>query len=246
MSGTVLILGATSPIARGVAEAFARRGHPLCLAARSLEEAERLARDLELRFGIETGARAFEAEAVETHRDLLEAVDACRDGLGGVVLAFGALGDAEEAARDFEAAAHLIDVNYRGAVSVLTHAAELLEQKGHGFLAVLSSVAGDRGRKSNYVYGSAKAGLTAYTQGLRGRLHPAGVRVLTVKPGFVDTAMTFGKPGVFAVADPRRVGEGIVRALERGEDVVYLPRFWRGIMTVLRHVPEVIFKRLDL
>ncbi len=249
MSGTVLVLGATSPIARGVAEGLARRGHDLCLAARVREEAERIAADLRLRFGITASAVAFSAEAVETHAALLHALGETGGGsveLAGVVLAVGALGDAELATRSFVEAAKVIDVNYRGAVSLLTHAAARLEARGEGFIVVVSSVAGDRGRKSNYVYGSAKAGLTAYTQGLRARLHEVGVQVLTVKPGFVDTAMTFGKPGVFAVADPRIVGEQIVEALERGENVIYLPRFWRGIMTVLRHVPEAIFKRLDL
>ncbi len=121
-----------------------------------------------------------------------------------------------------------------------------LRVKRRGFIIGISSVAGDRGRQSNYVYGAAKGALSLYLQGLRNRLYPSGVRVITVKPGFVDTAMTYGLPGMFLVASPQYVGERIVRALERSADVVYLPWFWRYIMLIIKLIPEPIFKRLKL
>jgi len=121
-----------------------------------------------------------------------------------------------------------------------------LEAQRQGRVVALASVAGDRGRIKNYVYGSAKAGLATYLQGLRARLFRAGVSVTTVKPGFVDTAMTFGLPGMFLVADPADIARSCLKAAERGKDVIYAPFFWWAIMTIIRHIPERIFKRLGV
>ena len=143
-------------------------------------------------------------------------------------------------------ATRIVSRNLTGAVSVLTYCAEYLRVRGEGCIVGLSSVAGDRGRQSNYAYGAAKAGLSTYLQGLRNRLHPAGVRVTTVKPGFVDTAMTFGMDGLFLVASPEYVGERIARLMETRAKVVYLPWFWRYIMWIIRCIPEFLFKRLKL
>jgi short-subunit dehydrogenase len=161
------------------------------------------------------------------------------------VLAFGYLGD-QQAARDFSAGAKVIASNFTGAVSILGYCANYLEQLHRGFIIGISSVAGDRGRQSNYVYGAAKGALSLYLQGLRNRLHPGGVRVITIKPGFVDTAMTYGLPGLFLVASPQNIGERIVAALGKSADVVYLPWFWRYIMLIIKHVPEAIFKRMKM
>jgi decaprenylphospho-beta-D-erythro-pentofuranosid-2-ulose 2-reductase len=166
--------------------------------------------------------------------------------LAGVVVAVGALGDPEAARHDAEAARRLIDLNLTAVVALLTSLADALERRGGGFICVLSSVAGERGRQSNYLYGAAKGGLSLYLQGLRNRLHPAGVQVLTVKPGFVDTRMTFGLPGTFLVASPERIARGTLRALRAGRDVVYLPGFWRPLMFAIRALPERLFKRLEL
>jgi short-subunit dehydrogenase len=124
--------------------------------------------------------------------------------------------------------------------------ANIFEEKRSGFLCALSSVAGDRGRQSNYVYGAAKAGLTVFLQGLRNRLFRAGVRVITIKPGFVDTAMTFGRPGMFLVASPESVAVRIVKAILKCEDIVYAPAFWRPVMLLIRLIPEKVFKRMRL
>jgi len=139
-----------------------------------------------------------------------------------------------------------IAVNYAGAVSVLAHLAPLLEARGRGSVVALSSVAGDRGRLKNYVYGSAKAGLNAYLQGLRARLYRRGVTVTTVKPGFLDTAMSFGHPGMFLVASPEECAKSCLRHAARGTEIVYFPAFWRVIMTIIGAIPERIFKRLDI
>ena len=245
--GTVLVAGATSAIARAVAAQLARRGHSLVLAARDVAEAESLAADLQLRHGVSARAAAFDALDFASHPAFAaELLAAEGDALAGVVVAFGSMGDAERARHEADEARRTIDINLTAVVSLLTPLADHLERRGAGFVCVVSSVAGDRGRQSNYVYGAAKGGLSVYLQGLRNRLFPEGVRVVTVKPGFVDTRMTFGLPGTFLVAPPERVAAGIVRAIERGADEVYLPGFWRPVMMAIRAVPERIFKRMKL
>lgn len=245
MKGPVLILGATSPIARAAAGALAERGHPLCLASRDTEDLARIAADLRIRHGVRVETAFFDAEDFGSHGRFLEGVEAQMGGVEGILLAFGLLGDQDAAMRDSEAAHHLIRVNFTGAVSILTKCAAALERRRTGFIIGFSSVAGDRGRRRNYPYGAAKGALSLYLQGLRSRLYPAGVRVLTVKLGFVDTRMTFDLPGMFLVASPRRAGEAVVRALLRGHEVVYIPWFWRFILWGVRIIPEKIYKRLD-
>lgn len=245
MVGPILILGATSAIARGAAHAFARRGHALYLAGRDLAELERSALDLAIRYGVPVRWGSFDAESYSTHAEFLNTVLEEMNGLTGVVLASGYMGDSV-AARNFEAGARVISVNFTGAVSILSACAEYLEKRQSGFIIGITSVAGDRGRQSNYVYGAAKGALSLFLQGLRNRLYPAGVRVITVKPGFVDTAMTFGLPGLFLVASPSAIGERIAQCLEARSDVVYLPWFWRYIMLIIRTIPEAIFKRMKL
>jgi short-subunit dehydrogenase len=246
MPEAVLILGATSSIARHVAAALAARGHALFLAGRNLSEVERLAADLRIRHNVETAAGRFDAEDYESHRDFLREVVRRMGDIEGVVAAFGYLGEQEAAEKSIEETFHVIDRNFTAAVSVLNHCAEFFETRRAGFIVAISSVAGDVGRRSNYLYGAAKGGLNVYLQGLRARLFRSGVRVLTVKPGFVDTPMTFGRPGLFLVASPAEVGEKIVRALGRGRDVAYVPWFWRFIMLALKLTPEAVRKRLKI
>ncbi len=246
MTKRVLILGATSAIARATAAALAKKGYALHLAGRDLEELARIASDLRLRYGTDVGCAEFDADRPDEHEAFVQATVAETGGFYGVVLAFGYLGDNELAARDSAEATRIVSRNLTGAVSVLTYCAEYLRVRGEGCIVGLSSVAGDRGRQSNYAYGAAKAGLSTYLQGLRNRLHPAGVRVTTVKPGFVDTAMTFGMDGLFLVASPEYVGERIARLMETRAKVVYLPWFWRYIMWIIRCIPEFLFKRLKL
>ena len=245
VSDSVLILGATSAIARATAAAFAARGDALYLASRDEDELRRIAADLRLRYGVEICHGYFDAEATGTHEAFFKTVVTEMPNLSGIVLAFGYLGD-QHAARDFKSGANIIASNFTGAASILSHCANHLESLHYGFIIGISSVAGDRGRQSNYVYGAAKGALSLYLQGLRNRLYPIGVRVVTIKPGFVDTAMTFGLPGMFLVASPQSIGKRIVRALDKSADVVYLPWFWRYIMLIIKLIPERVFKRMKL
>ncbi len=244
---SVLILGATSGIARAIAAEFASHRADLILAGRDAEELAALAADLNLRYGVKTEAQCLDVldpAALET--SLPACLAASGDALAGVVLCVGTMGD-EEAARTSRAEAErILGTNFAGCVLALNVVANHFEKRKRGFICALSSVAGDRGRQSNYLYGSSKAGLSAYLQGLRNRLFRSGVRVITIKPGFVDTGMTFGRPGLFLLASPEAVGRGVYKAINSGRDVAYLPWFWRWIMLVVRLIPEGIFKRLRL
>jgi len=234
-------------MAHATAGEFALRGYRLLLAGRDEEELQRCAADLWIRHGRETATVRFDALELEAHPRFLEEVERRTSGeLFGVVSAVGVLGDPARAAADAEYAAELLRANFVGVASALTRLTPLIDRRGGGFIVGITSVAGDRGRQSNFVYGSAKGGLALWLQGLRNRLWPEGVRVITVKPGFVDTEMTFGLPGLFLVADPARAGAAIVRALDGRRDVVYVPGFWRYIMWIIRAVPEPIFKRMRL
>jgi decaprenylphospho-beta-D-erythro-pentofuranosid-2-ulose 2-reductase len=245
MRKTVLILGATSAIARATAAAFAAQGFDLYLAGRDADELSRIAADLAIRYRITAYSGLFAAEALDSHGQFFTQVIAEMGEMHGVVLALGYLGD-QQAARDFSAGAEVILINFTAAASILSHCTSYLEARKQGFIIGISSVAGDRGRQSNYTYGAAKGALSLYLQGLRNRLYASGVRVITVKPGFVDTAMTYGMPGLFLVASPQYIGERIVQALGKSADVIYLPWFWRYIMLIIKSIPETLFKRLKL
>jgi short-subunit dehydrogenase len=244
---SVLILGATSGIARAVAVEFARHNYDLILAGRDRRELDATAADLAIRFAVQTHVCCFDVLDFDAHP---AAVASCFAEAGadleGAVLAIGYLGDEPVAQNDFAEARRILDTNLTGCVSALNILARHFESRGSGFICALSSVAGDRGRQSNYHYGAAKAGLSVYLQGLRNRLYHCGVQVTTIKPGFVDTAMTFGRPGLFLVASPEYVARRILRAIKSHRDVMYIPWFWRGIMWAIRNVPESLFKRLRL
>lgn len=246
MSGAVLILGATSPIARSTAGYLASKGHPLFLASRDEEELTRIASDIQARYGVQTHTGVFDAEEFTAHAPFLQQVVKDIGPLEGVVVAFGYLGQQSKAAEDFEEGRAILNRNFVGACSILSECANYFQAKKSGFIVGISSVAGDRGRQSNYYYGAAKSGLSTFLQGLRNRLHDSGVQVLTVKPGFVDTGMTYGKPGMFLVASPKNVGATIGRAIEQRKDIIYVPWFWRYIMGVIKMIPERIFRRLKL
>lgn len=250
MSRNIVILGATSAMARAIADELAAGGDRLVVAARDESEAQRIAADLRIRYRAHAAALAFDALDFASHPAFL---DACAEQLGGpidgVVLCHGAMADQAEAQRDFALAQRMIDTNYTSAVSILNLAAERLEAapaRPGRFVCVVSSVAGDRGRPSNYIYGSTKAALDAYLEGLRARLFKAGVAVTTVKPGFVDTAMTWGLPGMFLVAQPGQVARSVVRAIRKQSAIVYTPWFWRLIMLIIRNIPRPVFNRMKL
>jgi short-subunit dehydrogenase len=240
----LLILGAKSDIAKAVAHRFAREGFDLLLAARDHGDLEPDLKDIYVRYGVRAEALEFDALDYEGHETFYEGIPANPI---GVVCVAGYLGDQELAQKDFKEAETILDTNYKGCVSILNIIASDLETRREGFIITVSSVAGDRGRQSNYLYGSAKAGLTAYLSGLRNRLQKSGVQVMTVKPGFVNTAMTegMGLPSLLT-AEPAEVAEDIYRAFQKKKDVLYTKWFWRYIMLIIRNIPERVFKRLKL
>jgi short-subunit dehydrogenase len=244
---SVVVLGATSPIARATAQAFARAGWNVLLAGRDREEIETLAADLRVRGGGEVWTLDLDATDFASHAEFVErCCEIVGDGLEGVLLCIGNMPPQAEAQRDWATARSTIETNYTAAVSLLERFAARMETRGRGWLCGVSSVAGDRGRMSNYIYGSAKAGFTEYLAGLRNRLWHAGVHVVTVKPGPVDTPMTFGMDKLPLLARPEAVGRAIYRGIMKKKNVVYAPGLWRWIMLMIRHVPEWQFKKMKM
>lgn len=246
MKGFVLVLGASSAIARALANTLASQGYGLYLAGRDEDELCRLASDAHYRYDVPTLFSRFDAQDDDSHGEFFRKVIKEAGSLEGVVLAFGYLGEQGRASANFSEGKRILTSNFVGACSILAECANYFEAKRSGFIVGISSVAGDRGRASNYYYGAAKGGLSLFLQGLRARLYHAGVHVMTVKPGFVDTGMTFGKPGMFLVASPEDVGKKIGHALTQKKNIVYVPGFWRYIMWIIKAIPESLFRRLKL
>ena len=244
MQKRLLILGATSDIARACALRFAKEGFDLILTARDPEALSRDAADLSIRYGVAVSCEALDVTAFDTHEEFVANLEPKPDGVLSVV---GYLGDQERAQKEFSEAKKIVETNYLGVVSLFERFAAIFERRGTGFLIGVSSVAGDRGRQSNYLYGSAKAGLSAYLSGLRHRLYKKGIPVLTVKPGFVRTKMTAGMDlPEKLVAEPAEVAEDIFKAYRKRCSTLYTKWFWRFIMLIIIHLPEPIFKRTNL
>jgi decaprenylphospho-beta-D-erythro-pentofuranosid-2-ulose 2-reductase len=242
----VLVVGATSAIAAETARVYAAYGARLFLTGRDAGRLEAVAADLRVR-----GALAVETALLDAtdHARCGVVIQQAWDAFGGLdvaLIAHGALADQARCQASADEAIAALDVNFVSAVAILTPLANRFEAAGRGCLAVITSVAGDRGRQSNYVYGAAKGGLDRFLQGLRNRLHRAGVAVVTLKPGFVDTPMTAAMPQGPLFVSARRAGRAAHRAIERRRDVAYIPWFWRPIMGVVRALPEALFKRLRL
>jgi decaprenylphospho-beta-D-erythro-pentofuranosid-2-ulose 2-reductase len=239
----ILIVGATSSIAEAVAREFARRGDALLLVARDEKRLQATAADLKMRGAARIETFVLDARQMDAYPSLLEAAFQQLHGLDVALIAYGTLSDQKACELT---PGMLTDEFMLNAVSIMELCLALalrFEQQRRGVLAVISSVAGDRGRRSNYVYGAAKAALSTFSSGLRQRLRRSGVAVVTIKPGFVDTAMTadFRKNALWA--SPAAVAHDIVRAIDRGTPVLYTPWFWRPIMCLIRVVPEFIFRR---
>jgi decaprenylphospho-beta-D-erythro-pentofuranosid-2-ulose 2-reductase len=246
--GGQIIVGATSEITRALALELARAGGRFVVAGRDAEELAVVAEDLRIRTEATVSVIPLDVTAYETHAGFLEACLATLGTIEGVVIGQGYMADQQLAASDWSAAQQMIEVNYASAVSLANLFADHLAKQGHGYICGISSVAGDRGRQSNYLYGSTKAAFSAYLAGLRNRHYRRGVAVITVKPGFVDTSMTWGRPNSLSplVATPERVAKDIARAIRRRKNTVYTPWFWSPVMLVIRLLPESIFKRLSL
>lgn len=241
--GPVLILGAHSDIARAVAHRFAAAGHPIQLAGRNATILERDRADLALRHhGQAVTCHTFDALAVADHATFVDGLPELPE---IAVCAVGVLGDQKAAERDVMVMQVLLRSNFEGPASILTLLADRFAKRGSGAIVGISSVAGLRGRASNYVYGSAKAGLTTFLSGLRHRLAPQGVQVITVLPGFVATRMTDGlNLPRRLTAQPEEVARAIEDAVRNRSDVIYVRRIWLIIMGIIRALPESIFKRL--
>jgi decaprenylphospho-beta-D-erythro-pentofuranosid-2-ulose 2-reductase len=242
----ILIIGATSAIAQAFARICAQKGGQLFLVARNPEKLQVLAADLKVRGATVAGILAVDANALDQHEAIVSAATENLKGLDTVLIAHGSLPDQKIAERDFKIAGQEYKTNFLSVVSMLTPIANFFEKQQHGVIAVISSVAGDRGRQSNYIYGSAKAGLSVYLDGLRNRLYHNGVAVVTIKPGFVDTPMTAHLKKGFLFASPEKVARDIFRAVDKKKCVVYTPWFWRWIMFIIKSIPETVFRRLKL
>ncbi len=244
MSGT-LVIGVTSAIAEATARRLAERGDPLYLVARDGERLAAVAADLATRGSPRVGSERLDANDLTAHEGMLERAERFLGGLDKVLIAYGTLSDQKACEDSVALTLRELHTNALSVVALLTLIANRLSQRGSGTIAVLSSVAGDRGRRANYVYGSAKALVTTFLSGLRQRLSRQGVAVVTLKPGFVDTPMTAAFEKGWMWAKPARVAAGIVKAMDRRAGVVYLPAFWRPIMLLIRLIPERIFRSLE-
>jgi decaprenylphospho-beta-D-erythro-pentofuranosid-2-ulose 2-reductase len=242
----VLIIGATSAIAEAVARILASRGDKLCLIGRRRESLDSIAMDLRIRGSPAVHVEAMDATELVAQEPAISWAEELLGGLDTVLIAYGTLSN--QAACEKSASLTVAEL-HTNAVSVaawLTLIAARFAARRTGTIVAISSVAGDRGRRSNYVYGSAKALVTAFLSGLRQRLHKSGVAVITIKPGFVDTPMTAEFRKGLLWATPQQVANGIVKAIDRADSVRYLPAFWRPIMFVIRAIPERLFVRLNL
>jgi len=241
----MLVLGATSAIAFTTMRIYAVSGTAFYLVARNEEKLTTVAADLQVRGASAVHTWVMDLDKTEQHAAMLQDADKKLQGIDIALIAHGVLGDQAAAERDYEIAAKVIQTNLVSAISLITWLAIYFAERKSGTIAAISSVAGDRGRKANYVYGTTKAALSTFLQGVRNRVDRLGVNVITIKPGFVATPMTAHLQGGILFATPERVARGIAKAIEGRKDVVYVPRYWRWIMAAVRAVPERLFKRLN-
>ncbi|WP_178863763.1 SDR family oxidoreductase [Thiomicrorhabdus cannonii] len=242
----ILVIGATSAIAEQTIRLYAQQGARLYLVARDVEKLETIAADARVRGAADVKIQTLDVNDFATHETVIEQAFATLGQIDVVLMAHGTLPDQAACEQSVELTLKELNTNALSTISLLTLCANRLQTQGSGTLAVISSVAGDRGRQSNYVYGAAKGMVSIFLQGLRNRLFAHGVNVLDIKPGFVDTPMTaaFKKGPLWA--KPQQIAQSIVTAVEKGKHTLYTPFFWRWIMLIIRNIPETIFKRLKL
>ncbi len=242
----ILIIGATSAIAEHCARIWAAEGDALHLVARNEQHVQLIASDLKVRGDSEVTTYVTDLNNMDKHEELLDVAAAALGGVDIVLIAHGTLSNQKSCELSVHETLAEIQTNALSTISLLTLIANRFEAKKSGTICVISSVAGDRGRASNYVYGSAKAMVTAFTSGLRQRLYKSNVSVVTIKPGFVDTPMTTGfKKGVLW-AKPTTVAVSIVKAIDKNKSELYAPAFWLVLIAVVKFIPEQIFRRISL
>lgn len=246
MHKNILIIGATSAIAKATLRIYAEQNHNLYLVARNEEQLKTIAEDAKIRGANQVEFMACDLAELNTHEALMEKVYTSYPTLDIVLIAHGTLPNQQACQENVETALQEININALSTISLLTLLANRFETQKSGSIAVISSVAGDRGRQSNYVYGAAKGMVSTFLQGLRNRLNDSNVQVLDIKPGFVDTPMTaeFKKGALWA--QPEQVAQNIIKAINSGRNTLYTPWFWWGIMFIIRNIPEFIFKKLKL
>ncbi len=244
MAKTILILGAGSDIAQAVAHEFAKNGFDIILAARNTAEMEQVRTDLEIRHGINSSIVKFDAEDFASHAAFYSSLPIASD---VVLYSVGYLGEQKTAETDWSESHRIITTNYVGGVSILSIIANDFEARSYGTIIGISSVAGERGRQSLYIYGSAKAGFTAFLAGLRHRLAKSNVLVITVKPGFVETKMTenLDLPKMLT-AKPGQLAKAIFKAWRKQKHTIYFLPVFKWIMMIIRNIPEAIFIKTKL
>jgi len=242
----VLILGATSTLAHEAAKNFARDGADFVLVARSAEKLEAVKGDLQVRGAKQIETILADLNDLNKHQEVIESALQPFSGLDMVLVAYGTLGDQKVDQQSVAATLQEFSNNATSVISLLTILGNYFEQQRRGCIAVISSVAGDRGRQSNYIYGAAKGAVSIFLQGLRNRLARAGVAVVTIKPGMVDTPMTAHMRKGLLFADAKVVGKGIYESMIKHKDIVFLPGYWRYVMWIIKSIPESTFKKLNI
>ncbi len=242
----ILVIGATSAIAEATARIWAQRGDELFLVARNEGRLNLMTKDLKVRGAPEVHSYYMDANNFDQHSSMLDKAFEVLGTIDVVLIAHGTLSNQKECEQSIDLTMQEIKTNALSVIALLTYLANRFEIQRSGTIAVISSVAGDRGRASNYVYGSAKAMVTTFTSGLRQRLYKSGVSVVTIKPGFVDTPMTAEFKKGLLWAKTTTVAAKLVQAIDKRKDEVYMPTFWWGIMTVIRVMPISVFKRISL
>lgn len=242
----IIVIGATSGIAQAVCRLLAERHCRLLLAARDADKLAAVEADLKVRGAEVVGTGLADLTDTASHAELIASAWQLLGSVDAAIIAYGVLGDQKEGERNWEAAAAILNVNFTSVASLVMHLANRFEKQGFGQIVAIGSVAGDRGRKTNYLYGAAKGAVETLLEGVRHRLAPQGIEVLLVKPGFVDTPMTAHLPRspLFASAD--KVARSIVSGMDKGKSTIYVPFFWRPIMLIIRLLPEPIFNRLSI
>jgi len=244
---TILILGASSAIAQATARQLANTQTHFLLVGRDEERLKAIANDLEQRTKCKAGYYATELVDTSQHAQLLDhAVKVLGTKIDCTLIAYGTLPDQSSTQDDPKATLESFQVNFNSPASLLTHLATHYQQQQSGTIAVITSVAADRGRKTLYTYGAAKSALSAFTDGIRGRLLPHNVQVLNIKPGVIDTPMTAHIQKGLLASTPEKVAGDIQKAIQKGKDILYTPRRWQLIMFIIRHIPERIFKKLTI
>jgi len=242
----IIVAGATSAIAEATCRSFARQGDRLYLVGRRENELRNISADLKIRGADRVDYQVLDLSKPDEHQQLLENAELAMEGVDMLFVAYGTLPDQQACEESFELSLQEFNTNCVSVLSLVSLTANLFQKQKNGHIVVITSVAGDRGRKSNYLYGTAKGAVSIFLQGLRNRLYDSGVHVLTVKPGFVDTPMTKDFTKGILWASPQTVASKINKAINNKSDILYVPWYWQVILLVIKSIPETLFKRMSL